>query len=74
MTDTARSTPLDPSQAAAASQHAATTVAMWFRGSINVALHKAMFAGPYGAITETGKQRLEHELNRILAVAEKSLP
>jgi hypothetical protein len=70
---TGRSTPLTEQEASTAATHAATTIAMWFTGSVNVALHKAMFTGPYGKITETGKQRLEHELNRILAVAEKSL-
>jgi hypothetical protein len=73
MTTTARSTPLDPGTASAAASHAATTIQQWFRGSVNLALSRAMFDGPYSKISETGKQRLERELNRILAVAERSL-
>jgi hypothetical protein len=71
MTDT-RSTPLDASQAGQAATAAATTVDGWFRGSINIALHQAMFAGPYGSLTEAKRQRLQRELERILSVAERS--
>jgi hypothetical protein len=74
MTADTRSAPLTPGEASAAASHAATTIDMWFQGSINNALAQAMFVDPYyRTISEAGKQKLRRELLRILAVAEKAM-
>ena len=77
MTIPARSQPLTAEQAANAATHAATTVQAWFSGSVNAALRRGLGYDAarleYRRISSYDGWLLERELNRILAVAERSL-
>ena len=77
MTAPTHSTPLTAAQASAAATHAATTISGWFAGSVNAALRRGLGYDAarleYRRISAYDGWLLERELNRILAVAERSL-